>query len=112
MKTSNLPNRLSRAAFTWEVKQGVLQIIDLDNDETAPSVTNDAVNVLCDIYAADPDAFAGPVMYRDSRGVWDELKIANLGEKTLVLGGFSTLNETDEDRARALLKTRHHSAKL
>jgi len=54
----------------------VLAVVDLDDDPSAPSVTNDAERVvgdLVELFARD-GLLDRRVMYRDSLGVWDELQ--------------------------------------
>jgi hypothetical protein len=97
----------SRADYTYQIKEGVLQIIDWDRDPHAPSVTNDMFNVLQDIQYEGVDLTAQPIMYRDSRGFWDGVRVEHghfLDRTALLSFGFFSLNEQEEEIARAKLK--------
>lgn len=82
MKTNQIP----RADYTYTVEGSIIAIVDLDLG--SKSVTNDIENVLTDI-RADLGELAGySVIYRDSLGRWDGVRLVNgvihfysLGEK-------------------------------
>ncbi len=76
----------------------VIAVIDHDQGK---SVTNDAENVIADL-ASDFDLSQYRVIYRDTRGIWDELLV----DRTGGFGGFSAINERDLPAALAKL-TRH-----
>ncbi len=62
------------ADFTYKITEGVLCIIDLNKGRK--SVTNDIENVLAIIKQEQPEwrLDSLPVIYRDSRGIWDGIK--------------------------------------
>jgi hypothetical protein len=84
-----------RADYTYTVEGGVIAIIDLD--QGSKSLTNDIENVLDDIQAELGDLSGYAVIYRDSMGWWDGVRL----ERGLV--EFYSLNETDPERAAARL---------
>jgi hypothetical protein len=84
-----------RADYTYTVEGSVIAIIDLD--QGSKSVTNDIENVLDDIRAKLGDLSGYSVIYRDSMGRWDGIRL----ERGVV--EFYSLNETDPDRAAARL---------
>lgn len=84
-----------RADYTYTVEGSVIAIIDLD--QGSKSVTNDMENVLDDIQAQIGDLSGYAVIYRDSMGRWDGVRL----ERGLV--EFYSLNETNPDRASARL---------
>lgn len=84
-----------RADYTYTVAGSVIAIIDLD--QGSKSVTNDMEHVLDDIRAEIGDLSGYAVIYRDSMGRWDGVRL----ERGLVK--FYSLNETDPERASARL---------
>lgn len=87
-----------RSIYSREVHGNVIAIIDCDQGKT---VTNDAWNVIADL-AADFDLSKYRVIYRDTRGIWDEMLTNSFGE----FAGFSSINE--RDLAAALVKMTRH----
>ncbi|ADB43007.1 hypothetical protein [Spirosoma linguale] len=84
-----------RADYTYTIEGSVISIIDLDLG--SKSVTNDINNVLDDIRAEIGDLAGYAVIYRDSMGRWDGVRL--VGSST----EFYALNETDGERAAARL---------
>lgn len=84
-----------RADYTYTIEGSVIAIIDLD--QGSKSVTNDMEHVLDDIRAELGDLAGYSVIYRDSMGRWDGVRL----ERGLV--EFYSLNETDPDRAATRL---------
>jgi hypothetical protein len=84
-----------RADYTYTVEGSIIAIIDLD--QGSKSLTNDMENVLDDIQAELGDLSGYAVIYRDSMGRWDGVRL----ERGLV--AFYSLNETDPERAAARL---------
>ena len=87
-----------RAVYSRTVHGNVIVIVDHDQGK---SVTNDAENVIADL-AADFDLSKYLVIYRDTRGIYDQLLVDRTGH----FAGFSSINEHDLTRALAKL-TRH-----
>jgi hypothetical protein len=88
-----------RAIYSRTVHGNVIAIIDYDQGK---SVTNDAENVIADL-AASFDLSKYRVIYRDTRGIWDELLV---DDSTGRFAGFSAINERALPAALAKL-TRH-----
>ena len=84
---------IHRTGSTFSVveRPGFLCLIDHDEGR---SVTNDAENVIASLRAAAYDLTTNRVIYRDTRGVWDEIVIADGA-----FAGFGSINETDLDAA-------------
>ena len=92
MKTrSNEP----RADYTYTVEGGVIVIVDLDLG--GKSVTNDIDNVLDEIQAELGYLSGYSVIYRDSSGRWDGVRVKG------GLVHFYSLNETNPEQAAARL---------
>ena len=87
-----------RSVYNRTVHGNVIAVIDHDHGR---SVTNDAENVIADL-AADFDLSRYLVIYRDTRGIWDQLLVDRTGH----FAGFSSINERDLPAALAKL-TRH-----
>jgi hypothetical protein len=87
-----------RAVYSRTVHGHVIAVIDYDQGK---SVTNDAENVIADL-AASFDLSKYRVIYRDTRGIWDEMLVDRTGQ----FAGFSSINERDLPAALAKL-TRH-----
>jgi hypothetical protein len=83
------------AAYSYTVHASVIAIVDRDQGR---SVTNDAANVIQDLADEGFDLSQYRVIYRDTRGIWDELKTEN-GR----FAGYASLNETDLEAALAKL---------
>ena len=81
-----------RAKFSYQVVGRVIAIIDRDEGR---SVTNDADRVIATL-ATNFDLSGYRVIYRDTRGVWDELLVAD-GK----FDGFRCINETELEAALA-----------
>lgn len=84
-----------RADYTYTVEGSVIAIVDLD--QGGKSVTNDIENVLDDIRAQIGDLAGYGVIYRDSMGRWDGVRL----KRGVVQ--FYSLNETDPQQAAARL---------
>lgn len=95
MEQRNQQKGRFRADYSYTVKGSVITIIDLD--QGSKSVTNDIENVLDDIRAELGDLAGYAVIYRDSMGRWDGVRLVGSSVE------FYALNETDEDRAAARL---------
>jgi hypothetical protein len=93
-----LKNKL-RAVYSRAVYGNVIAIIDHDEGK---SVTNDAENVINDLTRQGFDLSQYRVIYRDTRGIWDQMLIDRTGH----FAGFSSINERDLPAALAKL-TRH-----
>jgi hypothetical protein len=87
-----------RSVYSCTVHGNVIAITDHD---AGRSVTNDAENVVADL-AADFDLSKYHVIYRDTRGIWDQILVDRTGH----FAGFSSINERDLPAAIAKL-TRH-----
>ena len=88
-----------RAVYSRTVHGNVIAIIDHDQGR---SVTNDAENVIADLIAQGFDLSRYLVIYRDTRGIWDQLLVDRTGH----FAGFSSINERDLSAALAKV-TRH-----
>jgi hypothetical protein len=93
-----LKNKL-RAVYSLAVHGNVIAITDHDGGR---SVTNDAENVIADLARQGFDLSRHPVIYQDTRGIWDQLLVDRTGR----FAGFSCLNERDLGAALAKV-TRH-----
>ena len=93
-----LKNKL-RAVYSCAVHGNVIAITDHDG---ARSVTNDAENVIDDLTRQGFDLSRYHVIYRDTRGIWDQILVDRTGH----FAGFSSINERDLSAALARL-TRH-----
>ena len=87
-----------RSVYSRAVYGDVITIIDHDGGK---SVTNDAENVIADL-AADFDLSRYRVIYKDTRGIWDQMLVDRTGRFV----GFSSINERDLPAALSKL-TRH-----
>jgi hypothetical protein len=87
-----------RAIYSYTVHGDVIAIIDHDQGK---NVTNDAENVIADL-AACFDLSKYRVIYRDTRGIWDQMLV----DRTDRFAGFSSINERNLPAALAKL-TRH-----
>lgn len=80
-----------RADYTYTVEGSIIAIIDLDLG--SKSVTNDMENILDDIRAKLGDLAGYAVIYRDSTGRWDGVRLVGSSVE------FYSLNETNPERA-------------
>jgi hypothetical protein len=87
-----------RSVYSRTVHGTVIAVVDHDEGRT---VTNDAENVIADL-AGDFDLSKYLVIYRDTRGIWDQLLVDRTGR----FAGFSSINERDLSAALAKV-TRH-----
>jgi len=82
-----------RSDYTYTVRGNVIAIIDLNRGSR--SVTTDIENILDDIRRAlDRDLSGYAVIYRDSMGNWDGVRIDDKG-----LVEFYALRETEQEKA-------------
>jgi hypothetical protein len=88
-----------RSVYSHTVHRHVIAIIDHNGGR---SVTNDVENVIDDLTRQGFDLSRYRVIYRDTRGIWDQLLIDRTGH----FAGFSSINERDLSAALARL-TRH-----
>ena len=95
MKQRNRHKGRFRADYTYTVEGSVIAIIDLD--QGSKSVTNDIENVLDDNRAEIGDLAGYAVIYRDSMGRWDGVRLIGSSVE------FYALNETDGEQAAARL---------
>ncbi len=93
-----MTNRFSspRADYTYTIEGNIIAIVDLD--QGSKSVTNDMENVLADIQAELGDLAGYMVIYRDSLGCWDGVRL--VGQWSVE---FYSLNEIDQHHATARL---------
>jgi hypothetical protein len=63
------------------------------------SVTNDADNVIADLVSRGFDLSRYHVIYKDTRGIWDQILV----DRTGCFAGFSSINERDLPAAIARL---------
>jgi hypothetical protein len=89
----------SRSAYSRAVHGNVIAIIDHDG---ARSVTNDAENVINDLARDGFDLSQYHVIYKDTRGIWDQILVDRTGR----FAGYSSINE--RDLAAALTKVTRH----
>jgi hypothetical protein len=87
-----------RSVYSRTVHGTVIAIVD---HHQGRSVTNDADNVIADL-AADFDLSKYLVIYRDTRGIWDQLLVDRTGR----FAGFSSINERELSAAIGKV-TRH-----
>lgn len=83
--------QISRADYNYTVDGNIIAIVDLDLGSR--SVTNDIENVLADIRAELGGLAGYSVIYRDSLGRWDGVRLV----KGVV--HFYSLNEEDPQMA-------------
>jgi hypothetical protein len=88
-----------RSVYSRTLYGNVIAIIDHDQGR---SVTNDAENVIADLLAQGFDLSRYLVIYKDTRGIWDQILVDRTGR----FAGFSSINERDLFTALAKL-TRH-----
>lgn len=86
-----------RSMYKMENIDGVICIVDLDGDK---SVTNDIENVIDDLARAGI-RLDGPVIYKDSDGIWDEVLVSDNKFKD-----FQFINVRKVEDAIAAVKSR------
>lgn len=84
---------MHRAKYSHTIDRGVVCIVG--NDQ-GMSVTNAADEVIAELVRAGAVSAAGLVVYRDTRGTWDQLVVSN-GQ----FSGFKILNESTQAGAVA-----------
>ena len=89
----------TRAVYSRSIHGNVIAIVDHDGPR---SVTNDAENVIADLAAQGFDLSRFQVIYRDTRGFWDQILVHRTGH----FAGFSSRNERDLSAALGKV-TRH-----
>lgn len=90
-----LKNKL-RSNYIYEVYGKVIAIID--PDDGGKSVTNDAENIIADFVEKGFDLSQYRVIYRDTRGIWDEMLVKDSAFKD-----FRSINERELSAALAKL---------
>ena len=94
------------AAYTWHVAAGrVLVVVGLDRQGWR-SVTNDAWGIVEELADLRPDLAYGSaplIVYRDSMGGWDAMRIAPAG----IFGGFAPIGAASEADAVAWALAQH-----
>lgn len=88
-----------RAVYSRTVHGTVIAITDHGGGK---SVTNDAENVIADLARQGFDLSKHPVIYQDTRGIWDQILVDRTGR----FAGFSSINE--RDLGAALVKVTRH----
>jgi hypothetical protein len=100
MKTLRFVSAISRrprAAYDWDIDKDVLWIEDLGG---AKSVTNDMGNILQDLIRAGVNLPKYRIMYKDSDGTWDGVRIQVANPVFFV---FFMLNEKNYELAKSKL---------
>lgn len=87
-----------QAVYSYQIAHGVLCIVD---SGTGASVTNDADRVIRTIGSHLDLAAVKGVIYRDTRGIWDEMVLKDGEFET-----FRSINAEDRDDAIIALKKR------
>jgi hypothetical protein len=77
-----------RSFYSYEVVDNIIAIIDHGEGK---SVTNDAENVIEDLARQGFDFTHYRVVYKDTRGIWDQILVDRAGH----FAGFSSINERD-----------------
>lgn len=80
-----------KSDYTYKVTENIISIIDLDKGGL--SVTNDIENIIQDLRNIIGDLSGYAIIYRDSMGIWDGIRIE--GETI----NFYSLNETEYEKA-------------
>ncbi len=81
------------STYSTHTVPGFICVTDLNQ---GMSVTNDAENVVAELLEAGHDLKSNRVLYRDSEGIWDELRVR--GGK---FAGFQLLSAKDLEVAMA-----------
>jgi hypothetical protein len=89
-----------RADYTFTIEGNVIAIVDLDLG--SKSVTNDIENVIEDIRAELGDLAGYAIIYRDSTGRWDGVRLIN-SQAGFPIVHFYALNEREQHQAQARL---------
>jgi hypothetical protein len=84
---------MNRANYKWGRKLGVVWIQDLDNDDNAPSVTNDVERVIADLVQLGVTPESQPIVYVDSMGRWDRIRTRGGRFLSFEYLGAATLSE-------------------
>lgn len=84
-----------RADYTYSVESNIISIIDLDLGNK--SVTNDIENVLDDIRTELGTLAGYAVIYQDSMGRWDGVRLVGKSVE------FYSINESTQEQAQAHL---------
>jgi hypothetical protein len=87
----------SPSTYTYTVEDGVICIVDQNRGR---SVTNDAEYVIEDLHEKGLDLDKLPVIYRDTLGVWDQLRV----EKGEFLDFHSLGATRDKETAKERVK--------
>lgn len=80
-----------RSDYEYTVTDNIISIIDLDKG--GRSVTNDMENVIQDLKAILGDLSGYAIIYKDSMGIWDGVRIDGRCIE------FYSLNETQQEKA-------------
>jgi len=109
-----LPQFNKTASIEVFVNGDIVVVIDKDDDQYAPSVTNDIYAVVKHVYETVSDVSEKAIIYRDSAGVYDLVLHSNLthGIEIRSLGGMAGVGAVYDfqfaiDTAKAL-KDKHH----
>lgn len=86
-----------RAKFTTSIHGSIIALVDKDEGRT---VTNDADAVIACL-ATNYDLSKFRVIYRDTRGIWDEMVVRD-GR----FADFRSINERELDKALAKVRER------
>ena len=89
-----------QADFSYRIQGDVVAV--WDHDRGGRSVTNDAEAVIAEMVREGVSLDGKRVLYWDSNGAWDELRVEN-GR----FAGFNILNALTLDLARAMLAKGH-----
>jgi hypothetical protein len=89
-------NNEQRSVYSYRVFDRVIAVIDHDKGR---SVTNDADNVIKDLAKKGFDLSQYRVIYKDTRGIWDQMLVDRTGH----FAGFKSINERDLPAALAKL---------
>ncbi|RZK44394.1 MAG: hypothetical protein EOO61_03945 [Hymenobacter sp.] len=95
MENWNVRKGQFRADYMYTIEGSVIAIVDID--QGGKSVTNDIEDVLDDIRGKIGDLAGYAVIYRDSMGRWDGVRLVGSSVE------FYSLNEIDGERAAARL---------
>ena len=89
--------KISRCDYIWSLIDNVILIEDLNLG--GMSVTNDAENVITEIYQKIGEAIKGsPILYKDSEGVWDGIS-PEWGLNSCTDANFYHIGETNSEEA-------------
>lgn len=109
-----LPQYNRTASIEVFVSGDIVVVIDKDDDQLSPSVSNDIYTVVKRVYETVSEASGKVIIYRDSMGVFDLVLHANasLDIELRSLGGMAGVGAIYDyqfavDTAKAL-KEKHH----